>query len=331
METKNKTWFGSHSHSVIVIIIAAVLAIIFINLLPDEKIFPSVLIGVIVSHSLILLITIFGGWMMLPEKILIKFRKQTTSDRFDFGWSSKWSKGFGFASFIVALLAFYSYFGLEGKPVLQIVVFTLLLLLAVNLFIGNIIAGRSNSSYDVILPYVDLYKAGKSNVLDAGCGAGRTTISLSKTSSEVSIVAFDRFDASYIDDGGKELLRKNLELAGISSRVTIEQGDITSMPFGINSFDASVSAFMFDHLGKNKLLALKEMYRVLKPGGRFLLIIAVRGYSSFAIANVLSMVFATRNNWKNLFREGGFNLIDEGNINFGAYFLIEKPQQQTAM
>jgi SAM-dependent methyltransferase len=331
METKNKTWFGNHSHSVIVIIIAAILAIIFINLLPDEKIFPSVLIGVIVSHALILLITVFGGWMLLPEKILIKFRKQASADSFDFGWSSKWSKGFGFASFIVALLAFYSYFGLEGKPVLQILVFTVLLLLSVNFFIGNIIARRSNSTYDVILPYVDLYKTGKNNVLDAGCGAGRTTISLAKTSSEVSIVAFDRFDANYIDDGGKALLRKNLDLAGISSRVTIEQGDITSMPFDINSFDASVSSFMFDHLGKNKLQAFKEMYRVLRPGGRFLLIIAVRGYSSFAIANVLSLVFASRNNWKSLFKESGFNLIDEGNINFGAFFLIEKPLEQTAV
>jgi len=263
--------------------------------------------------------------MLLPEKFLKKFKKQTSADRFDFGWSSKWRKGFGFASIIVMLLAFYSYFGLEENVILQILVFTLLLLLAVNLFIGNIIARDSDSTNDVILPYVDLYKAGRNNVLDAGCGAGRTTISISKTSSDVNIVAFDRFDANYIDDGGKSLLRNNLDLAGISGRVKIEQGDITSMPFISNSFDAAVSSFMFDHLGKNKLPALKEMFRVLKPGGRFLLIIAVRGYSSFAIANVLSLAFATRSDWKGLFQESGFNLIDEGNINFGAYFLIEKP------
>jgi SAM-dependent methyltransferase len=325
METKNKTWFGNHSHSGIVIVAASILAIIYINLLPDEKIFSSVLIGLIASHTLILLITAFGGWMLLPEKALKKFRKQTADESFDFGWSVKWRKGFGFASFIVAILAFYSYFGLAGNPILQILVFTSLLLLAVNLFIGNIIARDSGSTNDVILPYVDLYKAGKNNVLDAGCGAGRTTISLSKTSSDVNIVAFDRFDANYIDEGGKALLRKNLDLAGITSRVTIEQGDITSMPFKTNSFDAAVSSYMFDHLGKNKPAALKEMLRVLKPGSRFLLIIVVRGYASFAIANVLSLVFATRKEWKRLFRESGFNLLDEGNINFGAYFLIEKP------
>jgi SAM-dependent methyltransferase len=325
MDTKNKTWFGNHSHSVIVIISAAVLAIVYINLLPDEKIFSSVLIGLIVSHALILLIALFGGWMLLPEKFLVKFRKQISSESFDFGWTSKWSKGFGFASFIVILLAFYSYFGLVGDPVLQITVFTFLLLLAINLFIGNIIARASNSTNDVILPYVDLFKAGKNTVLDAGCGAGRTTISLSKTSSGINIVAFDRFDASYIEEGGKTLLRHNLELAGISARVTTEQGDITSMPFKTESFDAAVSSYMFDHLGKNKLKALKEMLRVIKPGGRFLLIVAVRGYSAFAIANILSFAFATRKDWKRLFRESGFELLDEGNINFGAFFLIEKP------
>ena len=168
METKNKTWFGNHSHSGIVIFAAAILAIIFINFLPEEKIFSSVLIGLIISHTLILLITVFGGWMLLPERILKKFRKQTSVRSFDFGWSSKWSKGFGFASLLVLLLAAYSYLGLTGNPVLQIFVFTFLLLLAVNLYIGNIIAGDSGSTNDVILPYVDLYKAGKNNVLDAG-------------------------------------------------------------------------------------------------------------------------------------------------------------------
>jgi len=325
METENKTWFGNHSHSVIVIIAAAILAIIYINFLPEEKIFSSVLIGLVISHALILLIALFGGWMLLPEKFLKKFRKQTAQASFDFGWTSKWRKGFGFASLIVALLAFYSYFGLAGNPILQLSVFTLLLLLAVNLFIGNIVARSAGTTTDVILPYVDLYKGGKNNVLDAGCGAGRTTISVSKTSPDVNIVALDRFDAGYIEDGGVGLLKSNLALAGISSRVKIEKGDVLSMPFENNSFDAAVSSYMFDHLGKNKLAALKETWRVLKPGGRFLLIIVVKGYSSFAIANVLSLAFATRSDWKKLFYESGFKLIDEGNLNFGAYFLIEKP------
>jgi SAM-dependent methyltransferase len=325
MKKENKTWFANHSHSWIVILVATALAIVFINWLPDEKIFSSILIGLIVSHAIILLITIFGGWLILPERILNKFRKKRVSVAYDFGWTSKFMKGFGYASFIVLVIAFYSYFTLTGSPVIRFVVFTILILLAVNFFIGNVIAKASQSKDFLILPFVDLFKKGTDKVLDAGCGSGRTTISLGKTSSEVNIIAFDRFDSTYIDDGGKTLFKQNIELAGLSSRVKIEQGDILAMPFSDNYFDASVSSFMFDHLGENKLLALQEMWRVLKPGGRFMLIIMVRSYSGFAIANILSLAFGSRNDWKKLFNQSNFMLVDEGYINFGAYFVIEKP------
>ena len=82
---------------------------------------------------------------------------------------------------------------------------------------------------------------------------------------------------------------------------------------------------MFDHLGENKLAALQEMYRILKPGGRFMMIILVRGYTAFSIANVLSLAIAPRKAWRQLFVQSGLNLVDEGTINFGAYFLLEKP------
>jgi SAM-dependent methyltransferase len=270
------------------------------------------------------MITLFGGWMLLPDKFLKRFRKEKSTDDYDFGWTTKFTKGFGYASFIVTVLAFYLYYTLAGNPLSQVLVFTLLLLLAVNFYIGNIIAKASQSRRELILPFVDLFKAGRDTILDAGCGTGRTTISLSKAAPDFNIVAFDRFDANYINEGGKGLLKHNLELAGITSRVKIVQGDITATPFNNNYFDAAVSSYMFDHLAENKLPALKEMQRILKPGGRFLLIVLVKGYSAFAIGNVLSLSFAGRNNWKKLFGESGLTLIDEGNINFGAYFLVEK-------
>lgn len=316
MKTKNKTWFSNHSHVWLGIISVLLLVIVFIISYPVNEIIDS---------SLISLIMIFGAWLLMPEWIFQKFRKKSLPERYDFGWPAKFLKGFGYATFIVALLAFYSWYALVNKPVLQILVFTFLLLLAVNFFIGNIIARGSQSQEGMVLPYVDLLNSGKDKILDAGCGAGRTTISLLKAAPDINIVAFDRFDAHYIDDGGKGLLKQNLDFAGITSQVKIEQGDITAMPFSNDSFDAAVSAYMFDHLGGNKLIALQEMWRILKPGGRSLLVLIVRSYSSFALANILSFAFDTRKDWRKLFKQSGFMLIDEGDINFGAYFLIEKP------
>ncbi len=316
MKTKNKTWFSNHSHIWIGIIIVLLLVEIFIIRFPVTS---------VLTYAMISLISIFIVWLLLPEKILQKLSKKKPANTYDFGWSTKFLKGFGYASLLVFLLAFYSYYVLAARPILQIMIFTLLLLFAVNLFIGNIIAKSTQIKEGMILPYVDLFAAGKKNILDVGCGAGRTTISLLKGAPGINIIVYDRFDAHYINDGGKTLLKQNLELAGITSQVKIEQGDILEMPFDEESIDAAVSAYMFDHLGENKLQALQEMWRILRPGGRFLLVLIVRGYSSFALANLLCLAFDTRKDWRLLFKKSHFSLIDEGNINFGTYFLIEKP------
>ncbi len=321
MGTKNRTWFSNYSHTWLVVIIAATIAIVYINILPNEKIFPSVLIGVIVSHLVIALISFFGLWMLISDKIQIHFKKIKKQEEFDFGWSIQWRKGFAIVSFLVLVLAIYSYFGLYTYPIARIIVYTILLLLSFNFFIANIIA---NSEKQLTLPYVDFIKKG-GLVLDAGCGSGRSTIALAKVLPEIKIIALDRFDASYLDNGGLDLFNKNIEIANITKQVELKKGDITAIPYAENTFDSVISSFMFDHLGNNKQKALSETYRVMKPGSRFLLIILVRGYTSFAIGNVLSLLISPAATWRKLFKETNFNLVEEGTINRGAYFLVEKP------
>ncbi len=321
MKTKNRTWFSNHSHTWLVVIITAAIAIVYINLLPNEKIFPNVLIGIIVSHLVIALISFFGLWMLISDKIQIHFKKNKKQEKFDFGWSLQWRKGFAIASLLVFILAVYSYFGLYNFPFTRIIVFTILLLFSFNFFIANVIA---NSEKQLILPYVDFMEI-DGVVLDAGCGSGRSTIALAKVLPGIKIIALDRFDASYLDNGGLDLFNKNIEIAQITQRVEIQKGDITAIAYDENTFDGVISSFMFDHLGNNKQKALAETYRVMKPGSRFLMIILVRGYTSFAIGNVLSLLISPATKWRELFKETKFNLIDEGTINRGTYFLLEKP------
>jgi trans-aconitate methyltransferase len=52
---------------------------------------------------------------------------------------------------------------------------------------------------------------GKGTILDAGCGAGRSTIAIASTIPSSRIVAFDKFNASYIEGGGVALLKKTLK------------------------------------------------------------------------------------------------------------------------
>lgn len=313
----------NHRHTWIVSSIAIVMAVILLVLMPHQKGYSVVMVGIAGGHVILALIALFTGWLLAPQKLFNKLFKRTIND-YDFGWSYKWIYGFLIASLIVLLLAIHVYLSLAGSPLSQFLAYTALLLLSVNLFIGNAIIRNSNRTTRITLPMVNFLVNGGTKVLDAGCGAGRTTIALAQAIPQVQITAFDRFDAGYIDDGGMSLLKRNLKLAGIDSKVSIATGDITKTPFEDNKFDGIVSSFMFDHLRTGKQQALRESYRILKPGGRFLLIILVRGYTAFGVASVLSLMISSRSKWKNWIEEAGFKMISEGNINEGVYFLFEK-------
>ncbi len=66
-----------------------------------------------------------------------------------------------------------------------------------------------------------------------------------------------------------ELARKNAEKSGVHIR--FEQGNASQMPFGDQSFDFLVCRAAFKNFA-DAVGALKEMLRVLKPGGRGLIL-----------------------------------------------------------
>lgn len=65
----------------------------------------------------------------------------------------------------------------------------------------------------------------------------------------------------------EERVRETREALGDDPRVTIVQGDATNLPFGDNEFDYVVCSEVLEHL-PDDAAAAREIYRVLKPGGR---------------------------------------------------------------
>ena len=324
-ELKKSSEIKNHKHAWIVTSVAIVMAITLLIIIPDKKSYSLLFAGIAGGHLIIALFAIFAGWLLIPQKLIGKIWKRKNIEGYDFGWSTKWINGFLAASILVFLLAVHVYISLAGSPIAQFIVYTLLLLLSVNFFMGNVVISNSNRTARLTLPMVNLLPSGKGSILDAGCGAGRTTIALGKVYPEAKITSFDRFDAEYIESGGTELLRRNIKIANIEDLVTIEKGDITNTQFADATFDAIVSSFMIDHLRNGKQKALQESYRILKPGGKFLMVIIVPGYSSFAIANFLSLFLTSRKTWKKWIEQSGFTMVDDGKINEGAYFYFEKP------
>ncbi len=90
-------------------------------------------------------------------------------------------------------------------------------------------------------------------VLDAGCGSGR--VFRYQLASGCRVVGVDIGDE----------LRDN---PNVGDRV---RGDLERLPFAAASFDAVLASHVMEHLARPER-ALAEVARVLKPGGRFLLL-----------------------------------------------------------
>jgi ubiquinone/menaquinone biosynthesis C-methylase UbiE len=323
MKTKLKKGKG-HGHPWIVGVIGIIAAVLLYIHLPKFKLISGTVFLIALSHLIIAGIVLISAYMVSPKKLIYqlfeKRKLRKMKDKFYFGWSFGWMNMFWITACIIMLAAFCLYLDNPKLLWLSFIMF----LISLNLLIGNFVLRTSKKEEYMTLPFVDLFPRGSNKVLDAGCGSGRTTLALSKVMKTGTITALDRFDSDYIENGGKMLLERNLSIAGISERVEICQGDVTAMEFKNEGFDAAISSFMVDHLGKYKSDALREINRILKPGGRFLLIVFVPNYATFSVMNVLSFSLTSRKGWRNLFKKSNFTLIDEGMINTAAYFLIEK-------
>lgn len=270
----------------------------------------------------------FAGFHLLGGVILLgslyaaigrRFRRRR--DIFDFGWAPAWTLGPLLAAGAFLAMAIAVQIAAPAWWPCAIV----LTLLAANAFAGHLAAAATARADHAPLPLVDLLPAGRGLVLDGGCGAGRTSIAMARGLEGANIVALDRFDSDYIEDGGRGLLEHNLKLAGIAHRVRVQPGDLTSLPFDDTCFDAAASAHAIDHLGGAKETGLREVWRVLKPGGRFLLVVWVPGWTMFAVANLLSFALAPRGAWRTLVQRAGFDVLDEGSFNGHYYLLLGKP------
>ena len=98
----------------------------------------------------------------------------------------------------------------------------------------------------------------------------------------------DLFEKSFQEhfgsiETGQVKLRANLREDGVEQRVTIQSGDMRRLPFEPAIFDAAVITYAMDHLNRTgSIAALAETFRVLKPGGDFLLmVISKDGWPKF--------------------------------------------------
>jgi len=161
-------------------------------------------------------------------------------------------------------------------------------------------------------------------ILDVGCGTGSLLLNVKRTYSKSEVVGIDP------DQDVLTMARAKFEGSGIHAKLV--QGFAQALPFPPCFFDLVMSTLIFHHLRTEiKKQAIKEIYRVLREGGRFILADFGKPETlTMAVLLNLGSLFDGRANTKaNLegrlpafLQEGGFQVTEVGSRYRGVQFLL---------
>jgi ubiquinone/menaquinone biosynthesis C-methylase UbiE len=145
-------------------------------------------------------------------------------------------------------------------------------------------------------------------ILDVGCGGGRTVRKLAALAPEGIVIGLDYSAASLAVS--RETNSKEIE----AGRVQIGQGSVVALPFPDRTFDI-VTAVETHYYWPDLPANVREMLRVLKPGGTFALIAETyRGgplrflYGVFM--PLLGAAFLSDAEHRDLLKQAGFTAVE---------------------
>jgi SAM-dependent methyltransferase len=111
-------------------------------------------------------------------------------------------------------------------------------------------------------------------VLDVGCGHGLMLIGAAKRLRGGKAIGLDLWQKEDQAGNSREATWQNVEIEGVADRVELKDGDARALPFADSTFDVIVSSWalhnIYDQAGRET--AVREIVRVLKPGGRLALL-----------------------------------------------------------
>lgn len=115
---------------------------------------------------------------------------------------------------------------------------------------------------------------GDEQLLDVGCGRGMLLLEAARRLPRGRATGIDLWSTRDQSGNAAAATARNAELAGVAGRVRIDTGDMRQLPYADASFDAVVSSLAIHNLptDTDREQAVREIARVLKPGGRVALL-----------------------------------------------------------
>jgi len=119
----------------------------------------------------------------------------------------------------------------------------------------------------------DLGLRGDETLLDFGCGRGAVLLTAAKLLPRGRAIGVDIWRADQTGNSQQNTLH-NAGLEGVDDRVEVRTADITDLPFEDNSVDVIVSSLVVHNIPSpaGRAKAIGEAARVLRPGGRLVLV-----------------------------------------------------------
>lgn len=114
---------------------------------------------------------------------------------------------------------------------------------------------------------------GDEKLLDVGCGRGLLLIGAAKRLTKGKATGIDIWSNQDLSENSADAVKQNAKIEGVSDRVRIETGDARKLVYPAANYDVVVSSLAIHNIPDKdeREQAIREMWRVLKPGGKLLI------------------------------------------------------------
>ncbi|MHA7986254.1 class I SAM-dependent methyltransferase [Rathayibacter sp. CAU 1779] len=119
-----------------------------------------------------------------------------------------------------------------------------------------------------------LHLRGDEQVLDLGCGHATVSVLLAERLPNGRVTGIDLWRSVDQSGNSAEAAQRNAQANGVDARISLDTGDMTALPYPAASFDLVTASLAIHNVrtADGRRTAVLEAVRVLKPGGRLVIV-----------------------------------------------------------